>query len=68
MISLEWRNSERTILARINENHIEIIEPGNVEWRALCCADGIAPYIAPTDFVGVPDDDFSAQFESELEE
>jgi hypothetical protein len=45
--SLEWRNAANTILARIEGNHTDIIEPGNPDWDALSKEDNIAPFVAP---------------------
>lgn len=44
--SLEWRNAEKSILARIEGNHTEIIEPMHPEWDALAGANNIAPFVS----------------------
>lgn len=56
--SLEWRNEANTILAKIEGNHTDIIEPGNPEWDTLSQAEGIAPFVPE---VIDPADDIRAQ-------
>lgn len=42
---LEWRNESQTMLAKIEDSHTTLIEPGHPEWDELAAADDIAPYV-----------------------
>jgi len=47
MTQLEWRNAARTILARIDGTHTEIIEVGHPEWVNLSTNPEVAPFVPP---------------------
>jgi hypothetical protein len=46
--SLEWRNEAKTILAKVDGNHTDIIEPGHPEWAELSQAEGIVAFVTHT--------------------
>lgn len=51
--SLEWRNEAKTILAKVEGNHTDIIEPGHPEWAELSQAESIIPFVPPVpDYAG----------------
>ena len=47
-VSLEWRNAEKTILAKVDGLHTDIIESGHPEWETLSKQKGIKAFVPDT--------------------